>query len=75
VVTSKALFGFDEATRRMKLLGVLKGLTRRDIRDEMEFEPLVANPLQVLEPPTKEELRILREEIDPSGAVIGRRAK
>ncbi len=75
VVTSKAMYGFDEATRAMKLLGVLKGLTVREVLDEMEFEPLMADPAQVLEPPTAEELRILREEIDPSRAVIGRQAK
>jgi glutaconate CoA-transferase subunit B len=74
VVTSKALFGFDEATRRMKLLGVLQGLTVREVIDDMEFEPLLADPVHALEPPTAEELRILREEIDPSGAIIGRRA-
>ena len=75
VVTSKALFGFDEATRRMKLLGVLQGLTVREVLDDMEFGPLVADPVDALEPPTAEELRVLREEIDPSRAIIGRRAK
>ena len=74
MVTSKALFGFDQATRRMKLLGVLRGLTAREVLDDMEFEPLVADPLDALEPPTAEELRVLRQEIDPSGAIIGRRA-
>ena len=74
VVTSKALYGFDGATHEMKLLGVLKGLSVREVLDEMEFEPLHAEQIAALEPPTPEELRILREEIDPSGAVIGRRA-
>ena len=74
VVTSKALYGFDEATRRMKLLGVRDGLTVEAVVKEMEFEPLVADPMPTLESPTAEELRILREEIDPSGVVIGRRA-
>lgn len=75
VVTSKALYGFDEATRRMKLVGVLQGLTAREVLDEMEFEPHVADRVEVLEPPTAEELRILREEVDPAGMVIGRRVK
>ncbi len=74
VVTSKALYGFDEATRRMTLLGVRDGLTVQAVVKEMDFEPLVADPVQTLEPPTAEELRVLREEIDPSGVVIGRRA-
>ena len=75
VVTSKALYGFDEATHKMTLLGVLKGLSVREVLDEMEFEPLVADPLGVLELPTAEELRVMREEIDPAGMVIGRRTK
>lgn len=75
VVTSKALYGFDEATRRMKLLGVLDGLTVREVLEAMEFEPLVADRVETLSPPTAEELRIMREEIDPAGAIIGRRPR
>jgi glutaconate CoA-transferase subunit B len=74
VVTSKALYGFDEATRKMKLLGVLQGRSVREVLDEMEFEPLRAERIEALEPPTAQELRILRQEIDPAGTVIGRRA-
>jgi len=54
---------------------VLKGLSVREVLEEMEFEPLVADSLEVLEPPTAEELRVMREEIDPAGMVIGRRTK
>ena len=75
VVTSKALFGFDEESRVMTLLGVLRGFTAEEVLAEMEFKPLVASPIEELPPPTSEELRILREEIDPSRAVIGRTAK
>jgi glutaconate CoA-transferase subunit B len=74
VVTSKAMYGFDEATRKMKLLGVLKGLTVAEVLEEMEVEPLVAATVDTLEPPTAEELRVMRQEIDPAGTVIGRRA-
>jgi len=58
----------------MKLLGVLQGRSVREVLDEMEFEPLRAERIEALEPPTAQELRILREEIDPAGTVIGRRA-
>jgi glutaconate CoA-transferase subunit B len=70
VVTSKALFGFDEETKKMRLLGVLKGLNPEDVLQGMGFTPLVAEKLQVLEPPEVNELRLLREEIDPSGIII-----
>ncbi len=70
VVTSRALFGFNDETKRLKLLGVLKGLTASEVLQGMEFKPLVAERLETLDPPTDEELRILRQQIDPSGIVI-----
>lgn len=70
VVTSKALFGFDEETKRMTLVGVLKGLKPEEVIQGMGFTPLVAEKLVEIGPPTDDELRMLREEIDPSGIVI-----
>ncbi|MGH7360507.1 MAG: CoA-transferase, partial [Candidatus Methylomirabilales bacterium] len=70
VVTSKALFGFDEKTKRMRLLGVLKGLGAEEVLEGMGFEVKAARPLEEMPPPTDEELRLLREEIDPSGIII-----
>jgi glutaconate CoA-transferase subunit B len=75
VVTSKALFGFDDETRKLTLLGVLDGLTPEAVLSGMEVKPLVAGRVETLAPPTQEELRILREEIDPARAIIGRAAK
>lgn len=75
VVTSKALFGFDEDTHKMTLLGVLHGLTPEQVVAEMELKPLVASRVEELAPPTDTELRILREEIDPARTIIGRTAK
>jgi glutaconate CoA-transferase subunit B len=75
VVTSKALFGFDQRSKKMVLLGVLQGVTLERVLDEMEFRPLLADPVEELLPPTGQELRILREEIDPARAIIGRTAK
>lgn len=72
VVTSKGLFGFDEQTHRMKLLALLPGTTLEEVRENMQFEPLVADPLEVLPPPTSEEARLLREEIDPKRIVLGK---
>ena len=75
VVTSKALFGFDDTSKRLMLLGALRGFTTEQILAEMEFAPLVAAGVEELPPPTSEELRILREEIDPARTIIGRAAK
>jgi glutaconate CoA-transferase subunit B len=70
VVTSRALFGFDEETKRLTLMGVLKGLTALEVLQGMEFKPLLAERLEELAPPTGDELRVLRGEIDPSGIII-----
>ena len=55
----------------MILLGVLRGLSVDDALKEMEFTPLIAERVEEHLPPTPEELRILREEIDPDRAIIG----
>ncbi len=70
VVTSKALFGFDDETKKMKLIGVLKGLKVAEVIQGMGFTPLIAAELQELEPPRGNELHVLREHIDPSGIII-----
>ncbi|MFQ5828032.1 MAG: CoA-transferase subunit beta [Candidatus Methylomirabilia bacterium] len=75
VVTSKALFGFDDDSKKMTLLGVLRGLTPEHVLREMDSKPLVATRVEELPPPTEEELGILREEIDPARTIIGRTAK
>ncbi len=70
VVTSRALFGFDEETKRLKLLGALKGLSGAEVVQGMEFRPLEAERVEELAPPTEDELRVLHQEIDPSGIII-----
>lgn len=75
VVTSQAVFGFDEETKRMVLLGVLQGLSRDQVIRGMQFEPMVVEKLEIVEPPTREELSVLREEIDPARMIIGRPAE
>ncbi len=71
VATSRALFGFDEETKQMVLLGVLRGLSADQIVEGMGFTPLVAEKLEELEPPTDGELTVLREKIDPARIIIG----
>ncbi|RLI80596.1 acyl CoA--acetate/3-ketoacid CoA transferase subunit beta [Archaeoglobales archaeon] len=75
LITSKAMFDFDEETKELRLIGVLKGLTIEEVIDDMGFEPLVADDVVELEPPTQEELKLLREDIDPYGLIISKGAK
>lgn len=67
VVTDLGIMGFDEATCRMKLLSLNPGITVEDVQAHTGFEMLVADNLERNDPPSDEELRVLREEVDPHG--------
>jgi glutaconate CoA-transferase subunit B len=67
VVTNLGVMGFDEATCRMKLLALNPGVTVQQVRDNTGFELLVADHVEQNPPPSVEELRVLREQVDPDG--------
>ncbi|MBI5526637.1 MAG: acyl CoA--acetate/3-ketoacid CoA transferase subunit beta [Deltaproteobacteria bacterium] len=75
VITSKATFDFPPNEKRMRLIAVRDGFSTRDILDEMEFEPLMAGRIDVLQGPKTEELNYLRDVIDPDRVVIGKNRK
>jgi glutaconate CoA-transferase subunit B len=65
VVSTLALLGFDDETKRMKLLATHPGITAEEVIENTGFELLVADEVGKNEPPTEQELRILRQEVDP----------
>ena len=72
IITNLAILGFDEETCRMRLEQVHPGVSPEDVQDATGFELLISPHLDETEPPTEEELRILREEVDPFRYIIGR---
>lgn len=70
VVTDKCVFGFDPQTREMFLQSVFPGYIADDIKNVVEWDLKVSDTLRTVEPPTKEQLRILRA-YDPMGFVLG----
>jgi glutaconate CoA-transferase subunit B len=64
VVTDLALFGFDDRTRRMKVLALNPGVTREQVQDNTGFELVFDDALGTTAPPTVKELAVLRE-LDP----------
>jgi acyl CoA:acetate/3-ketoacid CoA transferase beta subunit len=70
VISDMAVLGFDPGTREATLLSVHPGISAQKVQDNTGF-PL-RMPLQVPETPlpTPEELRLLREEIDPRGVYL-----
>ena len=67
VVTDKCVFRFDPGTGEMVLVSLHPGVRLEDVRAEMGWDPRVSPDLTETEPPTPEELRLLREELDPLG--------
>jgi glutaconate CoA-transferase subunit B len=43
------------------------GVTADQLREAMAWEPRWASSVGVTEPPSDEELRLIREELDPAG--------
>jgi glutaconate CoA-transferase subunit B len=71
VITDKALFDFHPESKRMRLLSIHPGTTLEDVLATMSFQPIVPDDLPTTEPPTVEQVRLIREEIDPEGLYAG----
>jgi glutaconate CoA-transferase, subunit B len=72
IITDLGVMGFDETTRAMRIESLHPGSSVEKVQSETGFELLVYDELGCTEPPTEEELRILRDEVDPLKLVIGR---
>jgi len=65
VVTNLAVLDFEPESKRMRLRTVHPGVTIEEVQAATGFELLVADDVAETEPPTPEEVRLIREEIDP----------
>jgi glutaconate CoA-transferase, subunit B len=71
VITDKAIFGFHPETKQMMVLTIHPGNTIEDVVGTMGFAPVVPKKVPFTEPPEKEQLRIIREVIDPRKMYMG----
>jgi glutaconate CoA-transferase subunit B len=72
VVTDLGRYGFDPGTGEMVLAAVHPGVTADDVRAATGWDLKVAGDLEVTPDPTDEELRLIREELDPDGVYVKR---
>jgi glutaconate CoA-transferase subunit B len=72
VITDLAVLGFDEQTKRMQVQSLHPGVSLERVQENTGFELLVAAETRQTEPPREQELRILRQEVDPYRYIIGR---
>lgn len=71
VITDKAIFGFHPETKQMMLISIHPGNSLEDILETMDFKPVISNPLPYTEPPSPEQLHLIRESIDPQRIYMG----
>ena len=67
VVTNLGVYRFEEETGEMFLASLHPGVKLRDVRDATGWDMRVPEEAEVTDPPTAEELRLIREELDPEG--------
>ena len=72
VITQLGVMGFHEESKEMMLLNVHPGVTVDDVVENTSFKLIIPEKVSITAPPTGRELQLLREEIDPSGIVIGK---
>jgi glutaconate CoA-transferase subunit B len=72
VITDIGVYGYHPETKEMMLNSLHPGKTLQDVKDNTEFEILIPETIDETEPPTVEELTILREKVDPYRIIIGR---
>jgi len=69
VITQIGVYGFDEQTKRMKLLALHEGRNVEDVLNNSSFEIIIPEEVEYTEPPTREEIDTLKE-LDPDGILI-----
>jgi glutaconate CoA-transferase subunit B len=71
-VTNLAVIGFDEKTKRMKLESVHPGVSVKQVKENTGFEIMMSNEVPETEPPTSEQIELIRNRIDRKGVLIPR---
>jgi glutaconate CoA-transferase subunit B len=71
IITDKAVIGFDASTHSATLLSLHPGVSLEDVLANTGFPLQVPDILPATDMPSAEELRLLREEIDPKSVYLG----
>ena len=72
MITDLAVMSFDEDTCRMQVESLHPGVTFEQVQENTGFELGRVKDVEETVPPAEEELRLLRDEVDPDGLIIGR---
>lgn len=72
VITNLGVLRFDQSTGEMYLHSIHPGVKVEDVKKNTGWDVRIADRLQVTEEPSDEELRVIREELDPKGLIVKR---
>ncbi len=72
VITDLAIMGYHDETKRMQVLSLHPGVTLEQVQENTGFQIHAIESVETTLPPNEDELRILREEVDPHRYIIGR---
>lgn len=67
VMTNLGVFELNEDTHKLELISIHPGVTMEEIEKNTGFPIIKAREITTTEPPTAEELRLIREKVDPFG--------
>ena len=70
VITDLTVMAIDKSSGRLRVEKLMPGVTLDRVRDSTGFVPGEALEIVAVAPPTQEELRLLREEVDPGGMYL-----
>jgi acyl CoA:acetate/3-ketoacid CoA transferase beta subunit len=71
VVSDLGIFDFATADRSMRLASLHPGVTVEQVREATSFDLAVPDEVPPTREPTAEELRLIREVLDPGGTRAG----
>jgi glutaconate CoA-transferase subunit B len=69
IVTPKCIFDFDPDTDAARLKALFPGVSADDVKANTGFSFTSASKVETIEPPTREELHMLRTEVDRTGVL------
>jgi glutaconate CoA-transferase subunit B len=72
IVTQLGIYGFNAQSKRVELISLHPGETIDSAKENSSFELLVPAKVEMSPTPPDEYLKLLREEIDPTGIVLGK---
>ena len=71
IITQLGVYDFDNYTKRMRVVSVHPGVKIPDLQSNSDFDLITPESIPMTDPPSKAELALLREVIDPNKIVIG----